>query len=223
MDAWENLCKKEFNFIKQERIKAALEAKESDFAAAYSEASREELSGYLRACADSLGHTPGPMEIIGSRVILERFGTWTAAVDAAGLDPVVPRRAALSLCATALYYAEEQAQWLVFRKAYKREVDRWRTTKDHARKRQKMAANKLKCVLAEPKRREQEKTFAAAHAADTDQQLYDYFKAEKRRRGKEMRPVNTIGYRTLRQRLGEWGEVMGKINADLAEEREGTT
>ena len=116
MDAWENQCKKEFNFIKQERIKAALEEKERNFAAAHSESSREELSGYLRACADSLGHTPGPMEIIGSRVILERFGTWTAAVDAAGLDPVVPRRAALSLCATALYYAEEQAQWLAFRK-----------------------------------------------------------------------------------------------------------
>ena len=223
MDTWENQCKKEFNFIKQERIKAALEEKERNFAAAHSESSREELSGYLRICAESLGHTPGPMEVIGSRVILERFGTWAAAVEASGLSPMVPRQAVLSLCATALYYAEEQAQWLAFRKAYKREVDRWRTAKAHARNRQKMAANKLRRVLAEPKRREQEETFAAAHEADTAQQLYDYFKAEKRRRGKEMKPVNTIGYRTLRQRLGEWGEVMGKINADLAEEREGTT
>ena len=223
MDTWENQCKKEFNFIKQERIKAALEEKERNFAAAHSESSREELSGYLRICAESLGHTPGPMEVIGSRVILERFGTWAAAVEASGLSPMVPRQAVLSLCATALYYAEEQAQWLAFRKAYKREVDRWRTAKAHARNRQKMAANKLRRVLAEPKRREQEETFAATHEADTAQQLYDYFKAEKRRRGKEMKPVNTIGYRTLRQRLGEWSEVMGKINADLAEEREGTT
>ena len=69
MDTWENQCKKEFNFIKQERIKAALEEKERNFAAAHSESSREELSGYLRICAESLGHTPGPMEVI------MRYGT----------------------------------------------------------------------------------------------------------------------------------------------------
>ena len=48
-------------------------------------------------------------------------------------------------------------------------------------------ANHLKKVLAEPGRMEQERAFAAAHQEDTDRQLYDYVKAEKRRLGKKLK------------------------------------
>lgn len=220
MEDWENRCRQEYNLVKPSRVKAALEKKEADFAAVHGKDNREELVGYLCECARSLDYTPAPMEVIGSRVILAQFGSWSAAVEAAGLAAVSPGLMEIPRSATELYHQEENAQWLKFRKAYKKGADKARASKSYAKTRQKMAAKKLEKVLASPGRQSQEKTFAAAHAADTNRQLYEYFKAEKRRRGKEMKPVNTVGYRTLTQRLGDWSVVMGRINAELAEEKE---
>lgn len=85
---------------------------------------------------------------------------------------------------------------------------------------QKSAENKLRKTLAEPERKEQEAAFTAAHWRDSDHQLREYVKAQKRRRGKQMKPVNTIGYVYLTRRLGPWSEIMGRVNWELRLERD---
>lgn len=84
---------------------------------------------------------------------------------------------------------------------------------------QKSAANKLRKTLSEPGRKAQEQEFAAAHAGDSNQRLYEYVKMQKRRLGKQMKPVNTVGYVYLTRRLGLWSEIMGRVNAELRAEK----
>ncbi|MGN0978009.1 MAG: homing endonuclease associated repeat-containing protein [Faecousia sp.] len=63
----------------------ALEEAECLFAQTHAEDSEEQLAGYLRECAASLGHTPWPREILGGVTIQLRFGTWEKALEQAGL------------------------------------------------------------------------------------------------------------------------------------------
>lgn len=80
---------------------------------------------------------------------------------------------------------------------------------------QKRAENKLRKTLASPSRKEQEDAFATAHREDSDQVLYEYVKAQKRQLGKQMKPVNTVGYNYIVERLGPWPEIMRRVNRDL--------
>lgn len=83
----------------------------------------------------------------------------------------------------------------------------------------KAAKRRLHKVLSQPARKAQEECFAAEHAADRDWELYEYVKNLKRKRGKEMNPANTVGYRYIIQRLGRWNELMFRINTELEAEK----
>lgn len=106
------------------------------------------------------------------------------------------------------------------KKAAEREAQRRAAGHQKARYVQKCAENKLRKTLSSPVRKEQEAAFADAHHEDSNQTLYEYVKAQKRRRGGQMKPINTVGYSYLIKRLGPWSEIMRRVNRDLELEKE---
>lgn len=64
----------------------ALEKQEQEFRNQYGEKPDKELLDYLKECASALGHSPWPREIIGGKLMLERFGTWINALERADLS-----------------------------------------------------------------------------------------------------------------------------------------
>ena len=85
---------------------------------------------------------------------------------------------------------------------------------------QKLAANKLKKTLETPERRAQETAFAAAHAGDSDEVLYDYVLKLKRNAKDRLKAADVIGYRYLTERLGPWQGIMTRVNERLRVETE---
>ena len=63
----------------------ALKEQEQEFARKWGSASDEQLLIYLRSCAQHLGHTPWPKEIVGGSLIELRFGAWENALAKASL------------------------------------------------------------------------------------------------------------------------------------------
>ena len=90
---------------------------------------------------------------------------------------------------------------------------------DH-KQRSKQNRNHLIRTLREPERAEAEELFAREHANDSNEELLDYVRERKRQLGKKMKPVNTIGYVYLQQRLGPWAVFMEKVNREMTAERE---
>lgn len=74
-------------------------------------------------------------------------------------------------------------------------------------------------VLAEPARKAAEQQFARDHADDTDEELYALLKEMKRKHGKHLKPVKTVGLLYFEARLGLWTDVMGRINRELEAEQ----
>ena len=72
----------------ERRTAAALKLHEA-FASEHRGASREELLAYVRQCAEKLGHTPYPVEVVGSPFIAGYFGGgWSHMLRAAELPPL---------------------------------------------------------------------------------------------------------------------------------------
>ena len=91
-----------------------------------------------------------------------------------------------------------------------------------AMRRGKLVKNHLEAVLSEPKRKAQEDAFALEHRLDTDQELIEYLKREKRRLGKQMKEYKIIGHRYLVKRFGSWQAAVTRANRELEEERKKT-
>ena len=81
--------------------------------------------------------------------------------------------------------------------------------------RSKQNRNHLLRTLREPERAAAEADFAAAHADDSDEELLNYLRERKRQLGRQMKPVNTVGYVYLQQRLGPWAVFMEQINREV--------
>ena len=77
-------------------VEQSLRRQEWEFRQQYEHAPERELLEYLRQWAGELGHTPHPGEICGWELLQERFGTWEALLEAAGLPapdtPAKPSR-----------------------------------------------------------------------------------------------------------------------------------
>lgn len=66
-------------------VTQALAAREEEFRTEHASDTDEQLLAYLRQCAQTLQHTPWPGEILGGTVIVQRFGSWEKALQAANL------------------------------------------------------------------------------------------------------------------------------------------
>ena len=78
-----------YNAVIHRMVVNSLEEKERAFLKNHGEDSNEVILDYLRHCATELRHSPWPKEIIGWRLISERFGTWEKALEAAKLSKPV--------------------------------------------------------------------------------------------------------------------------------------
>ena len=66
-------------------VSQALEEQEKEFVLQWDAADDEQLLDYLRRKAQELGHTPWPGEIVGGKLIEERFGSWRNALEQGNL------------------------------------------------------------------------------------------------------------------------------------------
>ena len=75
------------------RTRAALEEQDAAFAEQHAGDSLPELAAYVAQCAAKWNHSPAPCEIEGGSYIARRFGSWEAALAAAGLGTAykIPR------------------------------------------------------------------------------------------------------------------------------------
>lgn len=85
--------------------------------------------------------------------------------------------------------------------------------------RAKRNRNHIARELAKPARKAAEQQFARDHANDTDEELYALLKEMKRKQGKNLKPVKTVGLQYFEARLGRWTDVMGRINRELEAEQ----
>lgn len=85
--------------------------------------------------------------------------------------------------------------------------------------RAKRNRNHIARELAKPARKAAEQQFARDHADDTDEELYALLKEMKRKHGKHLKPVKTVGLLYFEARLGRWTDVMGRINRELEAEQ----
>lgn len=74
-------------------VTQALEAQEETFRKEHGTDTEQQLTDYIRAWTQEHHHVPWPGEIPGGTVMAERFGSWEAALAAAGLGrPLGPNK-----------------------------------------------------------------------------------------------------------------------------------
>ena len=93
-------------------VNKALDAQEQEFAKNRGGDSDEQLLAYLQFCAALLGHTPWSREIIGGRLIEDRFGSWEKALAKAKLPKPTTQD---KLTGFARYQEEVERQKVVYR------------------------------------------------------------------------------------------------------------
>ena len=106
-------------------VNKALDAQEQEFAKNRGGDSDEQLLAYLQFCAELLGHTPWSREIVGGRLIENRFGSWEEALVKAKLPKPTTQD---KLTGFARYIEETERQKVVYRqkKAAKKQKNRQR-------------------------------------------------------------------------------------------------
>ena len=63
-----------------ELVKRIIARKNTLFILDHQNDSLEQLSAYLKACMEDIGHPPARVEVIGGSFLEYRFGTWTKAL-----------------------------------------------------------------------------------------------------------------------------------------------
>ena len=109
-----------YDAVIRRMVTESLQAQEEQFAFEHGNDTDEQLAAYLRECAEQLGHSPWPREIIGGETICKRFGSWDCALRKAKLPNTVTANKPTQF----LRYQNEVAQQkLLYRqkKAMKRE------------------------------------------------------------------------------------------------------
>ena len=62
------------------RVKQIVARRNTEFILDHQNDSLEQLSAYLKACMDDIGHPPARVEVIGGAFLEYRFGSWTKAL-----------------------------------------------------------------------------------------------------------------------------------------------
>ena len=62
------------------RVKQIIARRNTEFILDHQNDSLEQLSAYLQACMDAIGHPPARVEVIGGAFLEYRFGSWTKAL-----------------------------------------------------------------------------------------------------------------------------------------------
>ena len=62
------------------RVKQIIARRNTEFILDHQNDSLEQLSAYLQACMEDIGHPPARVEVIGGAFLEYRFGSWTKAL-----------------------------------------------------------------------------------------------------------------------------------------------
>ena len=76
-----------YNAVIQKMVTQALEEQEDAFEQLHKQDTEAALLLYLQTCARNLGYSPRYKEIVGWRLLEQRFGGWNEALQKAGLIP----------------------------------------------------------------------------------------------------------------------------------------
>lgn len=179
-----------------------LQRQEAEFEKAHKSDTDEELIAYLVKCSKALGRCPKKEDVIGHTYLKARLGPWPRILERAGLKEKSQKR----------IQKEQKMNW----------TETSRTVINHGslNRINELAEKKLKKEFKKPERIKAEAEFAKKHSEDTDAELYELLKSLKKKHGKRMAPVNTVGYEYYIKRLGPWNEIMRQINLDLKNENE---
>ena len=176
-----------------------LQRQEAEFAKTHKRDTDEELIAYLVKCSKELGRCPKKDEIVGHTYLKARLGPWPRILERAGLKEKSQKRT----------QKEQKMNWTENSKAVINHGSLNRINQ--------LAEKKLQKEFKKPERIKLEAEFAQKHSADTDAELYEFLKSLKKKHGKRMSPINTIGYEYYIKRLGPWNEVMRRIHEELSE------
>ena len=179
-----------------------LQRQEAEFEKAHKSDTDEELIAYLVKCSKALGRCPKKEDVIGHTYLKARLGPWPRILERAGLKEKSQKR----------IQKEQKMNW----------TETSRTVINHGslNRINELAEKKLKKEFKKPECIKAEAEFAKKHSEDTDAELYELLKSLKKKHGKRMASVNTVGYEYYIKRLGPWNEIMRQINLDLKNENE---
>ena len=173
---------------------------EAEFARKHKHDTDEELIEYLKCCAEKLKSCPKKNDVIGHTYLKQRLGPWPRILERAGLKEKSQKR----------IEKEQKMNW----------SETSKSVVNHAsiNRRNQQAEKKLKKELKKPERVMLEELFEKVHSSDTDEELFNYVKEQKKKFGKQLSPITTIGYTYIVKRFGSWAYIMGQINKKLKEE-----
>lgn len=106
--------------ILDERVRILFSSAEIEFVIAHQNDTLDELSDYVRQCAEELGHAPARTEIVGGDYLDFRFGDWACVLESSGITNYSTRVFTLPLKSTARYEDEYNKQWELRKKEKKR-------------------------------------------------------------------------------------------------------
>lgn len=78
-----------YEAVIRKMVSQALEEQEDAFEQIHRSDPEDALVAYLQHCAEVLGYSPRYKEIVGWRLLEQRFGSWSDALHGAGLPPAV--------------------------------------------------------------------------------------------------------------------------------------
>ncbi len=179
-----------------------LQRQEAEFARLHKSDTDEELIAYLVKCSKELGRCPKKDEVIGHTYLKARLGPWPRILERAGLKEKSQKRI-------------EKEQKMNWKEGSKAVINHGSLNRIN-----QLAEKKLKKEFKKPERIKLEAEFAQKHSADTDAELYELLKSLKKKHGKRMFPINTVGYEYYIKRLGPWKVVMKQISDELKKQNE---
>lgn len=121
-------------------VRQVLDEQELNFTRDHAFDSDQQLIAYIRQQAEFLHYTPRYQEIIGWKLISERFGSWQEAVDRAGLQ--ITSDCPVSKLPRIVQETERQKEIYRQRKAEKKVLAEKRRHQQEARKKEKKESSK---------------------------------------------------------------------------------
>lgn len=171
---------------------AAIQQKNEAFVQQHRTDTNQELIQYLWCCARTLGRSPSDTEVIGADLLIERFGSWEKALEAAELPK---RRSPVPL----------ERSW-IYRKEFQRQTEIFQQTRE-AEKEQRRAANEA--VRQENAARlERDALWGEEHKNFTDEELLAHVRTCAETLGHTPYAQEVLGGSYISRRIGSWGMVL---------------
>ena len=127
-----------YDAVIRRMVAEALQAQEEQFELEHGSDTDGQLADHLRGCAQRLGHSPWPKEIVGGEMICRRFGSWDRALEAARLPrPVTANR----LSQFIRYQETVEQQKLLYRERKAMKKERAQQRLREQRKKREKAGN----------------------------------------------------------------------------------